>query len=186
MQSVQLYIGDTRIDLFEDETITLNQSIQNVRDISKVFTDFSQTFTVPASRNNNKIFKHYYNYNIDNGFDARKKASAKIELNSKKFRDGKIRLDGVNLKHGSPNSYRITFFGNTVSLKDLLAEDNLASLDWLNKLSLDYDSSTVLQAFNGGVRTTIEDVEYEVVAPFITHTRRPFYDSRYSCRSRLL
>ena len=180
MQSVQLYIGDTRIDLFEDETITLNQSIQNVRDISKVFTDFSQTFTVPASRNNNKIFKHYYNYNIDNGFDARKKASAKIELNSKKFRDGKIRLDGVNLKHGSPNSYRITFFGNTVSLKDLLAEDNLASLDWLNKLSLDYDSSTVLQAFNGGVRTTIEDVEYEVVAPFITHTRRPIYDSRIS------
>ena len=94
MQSVQLYIGDTRIDLFEDETISLNQSIQNVRDISKVFTDFSQTFSVPASRNNNKLFKHYYNYHIDNGFDARKKASGKIELNSKKFRDGKKGLMG--------------------------------------------------------------------------------------------
>lgn len=179
MQSVQLYIGDTRIDLFEDETISLNQSIQNVRDISKVFTDFSQTFSVPASRNNNKLFKHYYNYHIDNGFDARKKASGKIELNSKKFRDGKIRLDGVNLKHGIPYAYKITFFGNTVNLKDLLSEDNLASLDWLNNFSLDYDGDTVLSALQnaGGLKTTIDGIDYKIIAPLITHTRRPIYDS---------
>ena len=179
MQSVQLYIGDTRIDLFEDETISLTQSIQDVRDISKVFTDFSQTFSVPASRNNNKLFKHYYNYHIDNGFDARKKASGKIELNSKKFRDGKIRLDGVNLKHGIPYAYKITFFGNTVNLKDLLSEDNLASLDWLNNFSLDYDADTVLSALQnaGGLVETIDGIDYKIIAPLITHTRRPIYDS---------
>ena len=73
MQKVILYIDNTIVDLFEDETISLTQTIQNVRDIEKIFTPFSKPFTLPASKTNNKLFKHYYNYDIDNGFDARKR-----------------------------------------------------------------------------------------------------------------
>ena len=45
-----------QVDLFEDETISVTSKIQDIRDISKVFTDFSQSFTLPASKKNNKIF----------------------------------------------------------------------------------------------------------------------------------
>ena len=62
MIDVQLYIENNRIDLFDDETISLTSSIQNVRDIAKVFSDYSQTFTVPANDRNNKLFKHFYNF----------------------------------------------------------------------------------------------------------------------------
>ena len=55
MQTVQLYIEGTRVDLFKDENINLTQTIQNVRDIEKVFTDFSKSFTIPASKTNNKV-----------------------------------------------------------------------------------------------------------------------------------
>jgi len=66
MQKIVLYIKDgdgvyRRVDMFDDETISLTSKIQDVRDIAKVFTDFSETFTVPASRENNKIFQHWYN-----------------------------------------------------------------------------------------------------------------------------
>ena len=61
---VQLYIEDQRVDLFSDETIEVTSTIQDFRDISKVFTDFSMPFTVPASNTNNKIFKHFYNFII--------------------------------------------------------------------------------------------------------------------------
>ena len=86
MQQVQLFIKDTsgvyqRIDLFKDETISLTQSIQNIKDISKVFTDFTKTFTVPASKDTNKLFKHYYNFDIEGGFDARLKTDGLIKLN---------------------------------------------------------------------------------------------------------
>ena len=47
------------IDLFKDETISLTQSIKNTKDIAKVQTDFTQSFTLPASKTNNKIFKHF-------------------------------------------------------------------------------------------------------------------------------
>ena len=55
MNTVQLYINDQRIDLFKDEVISIVESIKNSRDIAKVFTTFSKQFTVPASKENNKI-----------------------------------------------------------------------------------------------------------------------------------
>ena len=46
-RTLQLYIGAERIDLFRDETISITQTIQNVRDIAKIFTSFTKTFSVP-------------------------------------------------------------------------------------------------------------------------------------------
>ena len=78
MLNLQLYIEGQEVDLFKDESVTLTQSLQDVKDIEKVFTDFSRTFSVPASRTNNKIFGHFYNYHIvgESSFDARKKKTA--------------------------------------------------------------------------------------------------------------
>ena len=134
-REVQLYISDTRVDLFKDETISLTDTIQNVRDISKVFATFTKTFTLPASPTNNKLFKHYYNFNIidtsdtsKSAFDARTKVSARIEINLTPFKEGKIKLEGADMKNNQPYAYRVTFFGNTVELKDLIAEDTLDAL----------------------------------------------------------
>jgi len=38
MQKLQLYIGTERVDLFKDETVSFTQTIQNVKDIKKIFT----------------------------------------------------------------------------------------------------------------------------------------------------
>ena len=57
MQQIQLYIQGERIDLFKDEIISLTQSIQNIKEPAKIFTEFSKTFTIPANKENNKIFK---------------------------------------------------------------------------------------------------------------------------------
>ena len=65
MNKVDIYINGFRLDLFDDEEITINLSVQNVQDISKVFTDFTQGFTVPATAWNNAIFQHYYRSDID-------------------------------------------------------------------------------------------------------------------------
>lgn len=61
MNKVDIYVNGFRLDIFNDEEININLSVQNVQDISKVFTDFTQGFTVPASPNNNEILQHYYN-----------------------------------------------------------------------------------------------------------------------------
>ena len=178
-QEIQLFIEGERVEFFNDETVSITQTIQNVKDISKVFTDFSKSFTVPASKTNNKIFKHYYNFDIENGFDARKKKNAKLEINNIPFRDGKIKLEGVQLKNNKPYSYRITFFGNTVDLKDLLGEDNLASLDWLNNFNKQYSASLVRTGLTTGYGFFVDDTGYAdgLITPLITHTTRLYYNS---------
>lgn len=171
MQTIQLYIEGQRLELFKDESVSLTQSIQNVRDIAKIFTDFSKTFTLPASKTNNKIFKHYYNFNIENGFDGRTKKDALIELNYLPFREGKIKLEGVDLKNNVPYAYRITFFGSTVTLKDLLGEDKLNALNSLNALNETYSPSEIELGLKRDPSTN------DVIVPLITHTKRLFYDS---------
>jgi len=171
MQNIQLYIEGQRVDMFKDESVEITQTIKNVQDLDKVFTDFSRTFSLPATKINNKIFKHYYNFDIVNGFDARTKKSSNIELNSLPFRDGKIKLEGVDLKDNKPHTYRITFFGNTVTLKDLFGDDKLSSLSSLTAFNQPYDSAGIKQGLQAN------SLLNDVIVPLITHTRRLFYDS---------
>ena len=168
MRRLQLYIGTQRVDLFKDETVSLTQTIKNVKDLKRVFTEFTQTFSVPASSVNNKIFQHYYNFDISNGFDARKKADARLELNDLPFKDGKIALQGVELKNNVAHTYKITFFGNTVNLKDILGDAQLSSLSFSDYYNRDYDFATVTSVMEDGVTPFI--------VPLITHTNRLIYN----------
>ncbi len=145
MQSIQLYIEGQRVDMFKDESVSITQSIKNVKDVEKIFTEFTKTFTLPASKANNKIFKHYYNFDIIGGFDARIKKDATLELNYLPFKKGKIKLEGVDLHNRKPKSYRITFFGNTVGLKDVLGDDQLSSLTF-TKFNVPYASDDIERA----------------------------------------
>jgi hypothetical protein len=138
MQTIELYIEGQRVDMFKDESVTITQSIKNVKDIDKIFTSFSKTFSLPASKINNKIFKHYYNFDIVGGFDARIRKASNIELNNLPFTDGLIKLEGVDLKNNKPHTYKITFFGNTVTLKDTLGDDKLSGLTSLTNLNKTY------------------------------------------------
>ncbi len=139
---LKIYIENDFLDLFQDESIELNSSIANVNDISKNTTDYAKSFTVPASSVNNRIFKHYYDANIDNAFDARVKQNGRIELDGMPFRTGKIQLEKVILKKGVPYSYSINFVGNLVSLKDKLGNDELSVLNF-DAFDHDYNSATI-------------------------------------------
>ena len=172
MRILQLYIGGQRVDLFKDESVSLTQTIQNVKDIAKVFTEFTQTFSVPASSVNNKIFKHYYNSNIQGGFDARTKKAADLELNNTPFKEGKIKLNRVGLKNNVAHTYHITFFGNVVDLKDVLGDDLLSSLATLNEYSQVYDFTNVTNYIQGYAPNTNDNV----LVPLITHTDRMIYN----------
>jgi hypothetical protein len=176
MNRVLLYIKDTdgnfqSVDLFEDETISVTSKIQDIRDISKVFTDFSQSFTLPASKKNNKIFRHFYNYHISEGaFDARKKVDAVLEINYMPFREGKVFLNSVKMKDNSPFAYNVTFFGDTVNLKDALGDDELSVLD-LSAFDHNYDSDVVETGLTTGYFSD------SIIYPLITHTKRLYFNS---------
>ena len=185
MQNVQLYIYvdgvANRIELFNDEKISVTSSMQNFNDIGKLFTDYSQSFTIPASKHNNGILRHWYEsaigetndvnpLNVDGAFDHRIKYYGFIEIDTIPFRDGKFTMDKANKKNGFIESYTINFVGNLVQLKDKFKEDKINSLrdadgiSYYDGLNFNYNIADVF------LRTV--NTYFDVLFPLVGSTRR--------------
>ena len=174
MRKVSIYIEDTResgnysqLELFNDEEININLSVQNIKDISKVFTDFTQSFTIPASSINNALLRHFYENAVDLDtaeWDNRLRINAYIEINQTPFRNGKIELEKANIVKGRVESYTITFYGTLVNLKDTFGEDKLSDLDY-STVEFAYDGTEVYN------RIIDDATDYDVRYPLISSDR---------------
>ena len=153
-----------RIELFNDEKISITSSIQNVNDISKVFTDYSQSFTIPASDNNNEIFRHWYENALDNGYDQRIRYRGYIEIDTQVFRTGLWQLESATIKNNRVEDYKITFYGVLKSLTDKFGEDKLKDIAQLNDYTINYSGATVQSKI-----TTTSDSD--VLFPLISSQR---------------
>lgn len=170
---IEVYIGSERLDLFKDEDVNIKLSVQNIKDISKIFADYTQNFSVPASRTNNAVFKHYYNADISGGFDASLRQSATLILDKEPFREGSIELLSVNMKNGIASSYEIVFFSAGVNLKDLFGEDELTDLD-LSAYDHEYTGANVRTGAESGLSSGT------IIYPLISPVSPWFYDSNNS------
>jgi len=160
-----IYVDDVaqRVEMFQDEKVSVTSTLQNYSDIGKLFTDYSQSFTIPASPINNAIFSHWYDNAVDDGYDARIRYNAFIEIETIPFREGNVQLEKANKKNGYIESYTLTFYGNLTQLKDKFGEDKLNSLDF-SSLNHTYDASTVI----GKINANTGNLRY----PLIGNTRK--------------
>lgn len=153
-----------RLELFDDEKINITLSVQNLSDISKTFTDFTQSFTVPGSVTNNKIFEHFYQNDVDGTIDYNLKRPAYIEIDFIPFRKGVISLEKANTKNGLIDNYSLTFYGQLTNLKDIFGETKINQLN-LSSLAFSYTGANVLN------RITDTATDYDVRFPLIANDR---------------
>ena len=161
---IELYIGSSRLDTYKDEDINITLNIQNIKDISKLFVDFTQNFSVPASAANNAAFKHYYNADVSGGFQASLRQDATLFVDKEVFREGTIELLGVNLEQGKAASYEVVFFSAGVNLKDLFGEDELIDLD-LSAYDHAYDGAVIRGAMEGTTALHSGNIIYPLISP---------------------
>lgn len=163
-RKVQVYIEGQRIELFNDEQIQVTSTQQNVADISKTYTDFSQSFTIPASPYNNAIVQHFYQSDVNATIDHNLRRNAFIEIDLTFFRRGKIQIEKSQLKNGQVESYTLTFYGEGKTLLDYFGEDLLSDLDY-NALNHEYTGDEVRTRIIDGTNS------YDVKYPLITSKR---------------
>ena len=163
-----IYIDDVarRVEMFNDEKVSVTSSITNYTDIGKLFTEYSSSFTIPASSVNNSIFLHWYESAIEGGFDARVRHDAYIEIDTIPFREGNVQLEKANIKNGYVESYTLTFYGNLTQLKDKFGDDKLKDLDY-SSLSHPRTSTEILDR--------IKFDTYEVCYPLLGNTKEYEY-----------
>lgn len=167
MRKVDVYIeviADSnnyeKLELFNDEAIQINSSIQNVQDLAKVYTDFTQSFTIPASPRNNRLFEHFYQSDVNANDNPNIRRNAFIEIGTIPFRSGKISIESSNVVKGRVESYSITFYGDLTSLKDKFGDDTLKDLD-LRSYGHDYNGTEVSNRLH--VNTNY-DIRYPLIS----------------------
>lgn len=201
-REVEIYIntagfGETvtykRLDIFSEESINITNSIQDIRDIAKVFTDFTQQFSLPASSPNNLIFKHYYNFDIIGGYDARVKREALIKINGEDYKKGFLSLNSVSMKNGVAFAYKAVFYGKTVNLNLLFGDDELDDLAsysdaYLSQFNQLYTASVAQIGFTDGYNLVSGSLQVnnsgstagDLCYPFISGNSHYYYDSQHS------
>lgn len=160
-RKVQVYIEGQRIELFNDEQIQVTSTQQNVADISKTYTDFSQSFTIPASPYNNAIIQHFYQTDVDATIDHNLRRNAFIEIDLTFFRRGKIQVEKAQLKNGQAESYSLAFYGEGKTLLDYFGEDLLSDLDY-TPLNHTYSGAEVKARIIDG--TNAYNVKYPLIS----------------------
>ena len=185
-RNVEVFINNQRVDLFDFEDINIVDSVQDVRDVAKIFVPYSREFTVPASKNNNKIFKHYYNNDIVDGFDARFKISAVIKVNGMVYKTGRVTLLNSSLKNNRPVNYKLVFYSKTIDFKTLLKDDLLEDMDTsvLSKFNIEYNAQNVFDGFNYGYNLVDDNIimtsspveNSDLIIPFISTNSHYYYD----------
>jgi hypothetical protein len=173
MRKIDIYINTTgndysKIELFNDEQININSSIQNIQDLSKVYTDFTQSFTIPATTINNDIFTFFYQSDLDSLINHNKRRNAFIEIGTIPFRSGKIQLEKANVSNNKVENYTITFYGDLMSLKDKFGDDTLQDLN-LTAYNHTYNGTEVKN------RIISDATDYDVRYPLISQGRKWSY-----------
>jgi hypothetical protein len=167
--NIALYIQGQRVDLFKDENIEINLTSKNISDITKIFAEFSQGFSVPATPSNNAIFSHWYDATVDGTFNAVTRVDAYLEVNTLPFKVGVIQLDNCKLKGGNIYSYELTFFSKVVGLSDLMGNLELKDLDLT-----DYDHAySISSVTNAMYQDTIANGD--IYYPLICNTKNIDY-----------
>ena len=161
-----------KLELFDDEQINVTSTVQNVQEIAKTFTDFSQSFTIPANDHNNGIFQHFYQSDVNALIDYNLRLDSFIDVDLSFFRRGKLQIEKANLKNGRPHSYTVTFYGDGRTLKDYFGEDLLSDLDYT-------DYNHVYTGVEVANRITDATNAYDVKYPLISSKRIWHYQSTY-------
>jgi hypothetical protein len=130
MVQLKVYDGSDQyfLDLYEEETIKLNMSIEDITNAEAKST-FSRAFRVPATGNNNQFFKHAFMIS-GTDYDVTVKKTADILVNGADFRTGHIRLQKIYVNGDQDKvDYEILFMGETRDFSSALGDRSLCDLD---------------------------------------------------------
>ena len=137
-------VGSLDVTDHTDFPLALTFQISDIRDITATTGDYSKTFKIPATKNNNNIFQHIYdpkttdlpNYNDDLEYILTQKKSAtrempcRILVNDFYSLVGNLRVKGVGAHGKTPDYYDCVYFGNNLGWAKSVSDGYLKDLDW--------------------------------------------------------
>lgn len=118
------------LDLYGNEEINLVLSIKDFRDIGSTTSSYSQSFSIPGTKNNNQIFQHLFLIGSDGRFDPRKKANCTLFADSQPVMEGYLQITSIDIDDRDRPVYNITIFSNVKGFNSAINGKYLTDYSW--------------------------------------------------------
>lgn len=139
-------VGEIEVSEQGDFPLALSMSVSDLRDITKRSGTYSKTFSVPASKNNNKVLNYLYNANIDQTETLRGQISV-IKVKGIPLFRGLLRIKR-SMQAGNPKKYELEFVGDNLEWVDYLKEHSIRDLRY------DHPEITTNRLMDGNIDNT--------------------------------
>lgn len=128
---LRIYLNNDNeyLDLYENEGLELTVSSKDLSDPVKVIGDISKQLSVPATKKNNTLFKHYHRGDVSGQLDARKFIQCTLIIANQPNRTGRLSLESVSVKNGVPYEYKLRYYSDLAEMIKELGEDKLSDVD---------------------------------------------------------
>ena len=151
--------GQVICDLYEDEEIPLNLSVDEFKNVAEQTKSYSKDFKLPSTKRNNKIFNEIFEVtrvSIDDTFALNPfvfnpyiKTRAILKNDSFTVFDGFMKLNDI-VDNDGEISYNINLYSETVSLKDSTESKKISDLDF-SELDHVYKVDNIKESWSGGL-----------------------------------
>jgi len=118
------------LNTFGNENINLTLQVDDVRDIESKNASYSKDFNLPATKNNNKFFEHYYNVDrYKTNFNVYKNVKAFLYSDDVLVLEGFLRLLNV-VDKDTEVTYNVVLFNDVANIIETLADATINDLDF--------------------------------------------------------
>jgi len=124
----RLYIENTYIPLSQGLNPSINKSITDIADPATRKATYSKTVSIPRSKEADKIFSHYFEFNaINRTFDVNAKAAVRYEVDSEVIINGFLKLNEIKINDFQDITYDCTMYSEVADffadIKELYLSD---------------------------------------------------------------
>ena len=138
-------VGELDVTDHSDFPLAMTFQISDIKELTSTSGDYSKTFKIPATKNNNKLLKHTYTPNIDTDINLTENKKCRILVNNLFSIKGLIKVTGVGGYGETPSYYDCVFFGSNLSWADDLSNKYMNELDWgVNGEDLKYNKTKIM------------------------------------------
>jgi len=138
-------VGELDITDSQDFPLAMSYAVSDGKNLEQRFGDYSKSFDVPATDNNNKLFAHRYDVKMTDKKDMAGMKPCRILVGDTEFFRGLIQLGGVT-QTSSPDSYTCTIYGGNFGWISQLKNFNLC--DIYDKEDFEYTYTKIWAAKN--------------------------------------
>ena len=126
-------VGELDIANHSDFPLAMTFQISDFKDLTSTSGDYSKTFKIPATKNNNQIFKNLYIANIDVDNEVTSKKQCRILVNNLYSQVGLIQVNSVSGYGETPSHYDCVFFGNNLTWAAGIQDAYMSNIEWGNE-----------------------------------------------------